>query len=206
MVNLQRNKTRIFSRNYVNVTGAGIAMTALNQTNQPGIYQDHTTVTMSGNTVLGSMHPVVIGAATKVTFTGNNITDGACYPFIYNVRFNTSLFVIFRTLNSADIQNFILDTIIQNIVFRLTVLYMKVSILVLCIPLVQEYAHTALIVLQDQFYNQQTAGSLIYTSYTTSSAFSKNTFATSKAVCRQYGNYGTPYQTGAGNTGTTFSK
>lgn len=73
-------------RNYMNVTGAGIAMTALNATGQSGIYQDHMNASFTSNTIVGSFHPVVIGAATKVNFTGNNITDGACYPFFYNVR------------------------------------------------------------------------------------------------------------------------
>ena len=57
---------------------------------------------------------------------------------------------------------------------------------------------------QDIFYNQQTTGSLSYTSYTTSSTYSYNTFRTNKTACRKYGNYATPYQKGVGNTGTTF--
>lgn len=58
--------------------------------------------------------------------------------------------------------------------------------------------------LQDIFYNQQTTGSLSYTSYTTSSAYSYNVFRTNQFACRKYGNYATPYQKGVGNTGTTF--
>lgn len=80
------NKLCIKCRNYINVTGAGIALTAFNGTNQPGVYSNHRTVTISSNTVQGSMHPLVVGATTKATIYNNSIIDGACYPFMYNVR------------------------------------------------------------------------------------------------------------------------
>ena len=84
---LKPNEAGMVCRNYINVTGAGIALTAFNGSNQPGVYANHRIVTISTNTVQGSMHPIVVGATTKATVYNNSIIDGACYPFMYNVSF-----------------------------------------------------------------------------------------------------------------------
>lgn len=59
--------------------------------------------------------------------------------------------------------------------------------------------------MQDILDNQSTVPkALVYVSYTTSSAFSRNTFTNIRG-CQAYGNYSSPYQRGPGITSTTFS-
>lgn len=65
-------------------------MSALNDTLQAPIYQNHKNNKITFNTIQGPVHPLVIGSASGLTVSNNLFIDGCCYPYVNNVSCWTS--------------------------------------------------------------------------------------------------------------------